>query len=103
MSAQPVHDPRYDPQAILESLPEKYRAHFLAQYEEAIEAARRPDQFGRLYELLHTWWLSSIAFSDPTYELRQQQARDGTLETVPAAAVFPDWEERVTAARARRA
>ncbi|WP_433517660.1 DUF6247 family protein [Nonomuraea sp. CA-143628] len=70
MSAQPVQDaPQYDPVAILNSLPPAKRAHFLALYEEAVEAARHPRHYNRLHELLHTWWLKAeIYTTDPDFD-----------------------------------
>lgn len=100
MSAQPVHDPRYDPEAILRALPEKWRPVFLAQYHEAWEAAREPGEYHRLPEVLNLWWLNSIAFSDPTYDQRAEEAAQGAGEVVAFEEAIPDWEERL--ARARR-
>lgn len=101
MSAQPVHEPRYDPQTILESLPEVHRSRFIAEYEAAVEAARRPDRFHELYELLHVWWLKSIAFADPGFDQAQREILDGTAETVPIEDV-PDWARFVERARRNR-
>ncbi|WP_055478900.1 DUF6247 family protein [Sphaerimonospora mesophila] len=100
MSAQPVHDPRYDPQAILQALPDEWRPRFLTEYEAALDAARRPEQFHRLHELLHVWWLRSVAYSDPTYGQGLEDVLHGTGMRVPLEVAIPDWEERL--ARARR-
>ncbi|WP_169949772.1 DUF6247 family protein [Microbispora sp. H11081] len=100
MSAQPVHDPRFDPQTILQALPERWRPVFLARYQEAWEAAREPGEYHRLPELLDLWWLNSIAFADPSYEERAQEAASEAGEFVSLQEAVPDWEERV--ARARR-
>jgi hypothetical protein len=51
MSARPVHDPRFDPQALLQALPKRWRPVFLAQYR---EAAREPGECHRLPELAAT-------------------------------------------------
>ncbi|GAA3832439.1 hypothetical protein GCM10022226_62080 [Sphaerisporangium flaviroseum] len=101
MTAQPVHDPRYDPQAILKALPEEYRPLFLDQYREALEAAREPGQYHRLTEVLHRWWLSSIAYSDPRHEAALREILDGSGQRVPIEEAIPDWEERLAQARRR--
>jgi hypothetical protein len=101
MSAQPIHETVHDPQAIMEALPDKWRPLFLAEFESAVEAARRPEHFHRLYELLHRWWLKSIALSDPEFETRQQEALAGVLDTVPIEEAIPDFAERLTRAQAR--
>jgi hypothetical protein len=100
MSAQPVHDPRFDPQAMLQALPERWRPVFLARYREAWEAAQEPGEYYRPPELLNLWWQNSIAFADPSYEQRAQEAARGVGELVSLEEAVPDWEERV--ARARR-
>ncbi|WP_433514591.1 hypothetical protein ACQP2T_02610 [Nonomuraea sp. CA-143628] len=53
-----------------------------AQYHEAWEAAREPGEYHRLPELLNLWWLNSIAFSDPTYDQRAEEAARGAGEVV---------------------
>jgi hypothetical protein len=81
-------------------LPEKWRPVFLAQYQEAWEAAREPGEYHRLPEVLNLWWLNSIAFSDPTYDQRAEEAARGAGEVVAFEEAIPDGEERL--ARARR-
>ena len=83
MGAGPVHDPRFDPQTILQALPEKWRPVFLAQHREAWEAAREPGEHHRLPELLSLWRLNSIAFADPSYEQRAQEAARGAASSSP--------------------
>lgn len=102
MSAQPVHDPRYDPQAILQGLPEMYRPLFLEQYQQALEAAREPGKYHLLPELLHLWWLSSSAINDPRHEESVREVLEGTGERVPLEEAIPDWQERLTQAQAGR-
>lgn len=105
MSAQPVHEAMHDPQVILKTLPEKWRAQFLAEYEAAVDAARRPERYRQLHELLHVWWLKSIALSDPDFEARQQEALEDVRTGrpgIPLEAAVPDWEERLARTRGRR-
>lgn len=99
MSAEPIHDPRHDPHAILRSLPEKWRPVFLAQYHKAWEAAREPGEYHRLPEVLNLWWLNSIAFADPTYEQRAMDAEQRIGEFTPLEEAIPDWNERLARAR----
>ncbi|MEV6985500.1 DUF6247 family protein [Sphaerisporangium sp. NPDC051017] len=101
MSAQLIHETVHDPQAIMEALPDKWRPQFLAEYKSAVEVARRPERFHQLQELLHRWWLKSIALSDPGFETRQQEVLAGTVETVPIGEAIPDWDERLARARRR--
>jgi Family of unknown function (DUF6247) len=80
MTAQPVSagDPE-DPAAILGLLPERWHEEFLAEYRQALEAAREVRRWPFLAELLHRWRLRVIAYSDP--ELRADlllSARHGT-------------------------
>ncbi len=102
MSAQPMHDPRHDPQAILQILPEPYRPLFLEQYHKAWEAAREPGQYHKLPELLHLWWLSSTALGDPRHDDAVREVIEGTGVRVPIEEAIPDWEERLAQAKGRR-
>ncbi|MER6944501.1 DUF6247 family protein [Nonomuraea sp. NPDC000554] len=81
MTNKPVDYPRFDPQAILQALPKERRPLFLAEYEEAVEAARKPDQFYRLYHLLNRWWLDSITPVESEFGRHQAEpvAIDGRL------------------------
>ncbi|MFC0862238.1 DUF6247 family protein [Sphaerimonospora cavernae] len=100
MSAQPVHDLRYSPKAILQSLPEQYRQEFLTQYWKALEDAREPGEYHRVHDVLHLWWLSSLALADPDYEASLQEVLNGIAITVPIEAAIPDYEERLARVRA---
>ncbi|MCT9930798.1 DUF6247 family protein [Planotetraspora sp. A-T 1434] len=102
MSAQPIHDPWQDPEAILRGLPEQYRPLFLEQYQEAWEAAREPGKYHLLPELLHTWWLSSIAYNDPRHEEAVREILEEKGERIPIEEAIPDWEERLAQAQVRR-
>ena len=109
MSAQPVqeHDPD-DPVEILRVLPEWLREQFLNEYAVVAEAARRPEGYRALQHLLRLWRLTAAAYSEPGFEARLASVRDavlaGSLEgSVPIEEIVPDWDERVAAARPRRA
>lgn len=102
MSAEPVQveDPN-DPEVILRDLPEQERAQFLRQYHEAVDAAHDPAGYRRLQSLLHAWRLTVIATSRAGYYEELEAVRSGTAQTRPAEEAFPDWQERLAAARAQ--
>jgi hypothetical protein len=84
-----------DPVEILGVLPEEYYAQFLAEYAAAVEGARRPEQFHRLYELLRLWRLRAVAYSSAGYEARLAVARQGRdAGFAPAEQVIPGWPSR---------
>jgi hypothetical protein len=101
MSAQPVHehDPD-DPVEILRVLPERFREQFLSEYAAAAEAARRPEGYRALHDLLRLWRLTSAACSDTGFEARLARVREavlaGSLEgSVPIEEIVPDWPARL--------
>jgi Family of unknown function (DUF6247) len=100
MSAEPVQveDPN-DPEAILRDLPERERAEFLRQYHQAVDAAHDPAGYRQLQRLLHAWRLTVIAVSRAGYYQELAAVRNGTAQTNPAEQVFPDWPDRLAAAR----
>jgi hypothetical protein len=91
-----------DPSVILRDLPEGEREDFLAQYREALEAARDPAGYARLRLVLRIGRLRVIACNSPGYYDRIESVRRGE-PGIPAEKVFPDWNERIAAARAARA
>ncbi|HMH92272.1 MAG TPA: DUF6247 family protein [Streptosporangiaceae bacterium] len=91
-----------DPQVILRDLPERERDTFLAQYREAAEGSVNPAGYQRLRQVLHIWSLAVIACNSPGYYDRTSSG--GIREPgIPAEEVFPDWNERIEAARTTRA
>ena len=106
MSAQPVHEPDPDdPVEILRVLPERFHAQFRAEYAEAAEAARRPEGYRTLHDLLRRWRLGAMALSDPGHESTRKAVRDAARageRGTPIEVVVPDWNERLEAARRRR-
>jgi hypothetical protein len=101
MSAQPVqeHDPD-DPVEILRVLPERFREQFLNEYAAAAEAARRPEGYRALHDLLRLWRLTAFGYSEPGFEARlgsvREAVRAGSLEgTVPIEEIVPDWHARL--------
>jgi len=76
MSAQPVqeHDPD-DPVETLRVLPEQFREQFLNEYALAAEAARRPEGYRALHDLLRLWRLTAAAYSEPGFEARCYRPR----------------------------
>jgi len=93
MTAHLVDDSRPDdPVEILRLLPEDYHAQFLDEYNDAVEDARRPEQFRALQELLRLWRLRAVAYSSPGYEDRLAAARHGDpADFVPAARLIRSW------------
>jgi Family of unknown function (DUF6247) len=101
VSAQPVqgHDPD-DPVEILRVLPEQFREQFLNEYALAAEAARRPEGYRALHDLLRLWRLTAAAHSEPGFEARLASVREavlaGNLEgSVPIEEIVPDWPARL--------
>jgi hypothetical protein len=105
MAAAPLpemaEDPE-DPQVILRDLPEREHARFLAHYREIAEGALDPGGYRRLREMLHFWSLVVVATNSPGYYERTDPDRPRG-RTIPAEEVFPDWDERIAAARAAKA
>ena len=101
MSAEPVQveDPN-DPEVILRDLPEQERAEFLRQYHEAVDAAQDPVVYRKLRRLLDAWRLTVIATSRAGYYEELAAVQNGRAQTRPAEEAFPDWPERLAAARA---
>ncbi len=96
MTAHPVGDlDPDDPVETLRVLTGEYRAQFLAEYEAAVDGARRPEEFRRLHDLLRLWRLRAIAYSDPGYGARMESAREGRAEDfAPAEQIIPGWPRR---------
>jgi Family of unknown function (DUF6247) len=104
VSADPVQveDPN-DPEVILRDLPERERAEFLRQYHDAIDAAHDPGGgYRQLQQLLHAWRLTVIASSQAGYYEELDAVHSGTAQTRPAEQAFPDWQQRLAAARSQR-
>jgi len=101
MSAQPVQEHDADePVEILRVLPERFREQFLNEYAAAVEAARRPEGYRALHDLLRLWRLTAAAYSEPGFEARLASVREavlvGSLEgSVPIEEMIPDWPARL--------
>jgi hypothetical protein len=79
---------------------EPVRAEFVRQYHEAIDATHDPRGYRELLQrLLHAWRLTVIATSQPGYYEELAAVRNGTAQTRPAEEAFPDWQQRLAAAR----
>jgi hypothetical protein len=96
-----------DPVEILGVLPARFHGQFLAEYDLAVAAARQPERYRELHHVLRLWRLRAVAYSDPGYEAGLQAAQDaaraGRRDGIPIEEIVPDWDERVAAARLRRA
>ena len=81
MTARPIYDEPSpdDPAEIVRTLPVDYHAAFLAEYNQALETARRPEQYRELTALLRLWRLRAVAYSDPTYAGRLAAAKAGDI------------------------
>ena len=94
VTAHAAYDPEPDdPVEILRVLPAEYHQQFLAEYEAAVDGARRPEQFRLLHDVLRLWRLRAIAYSDPGYSDRMNSARHGAGFS-PAEQVIPGWPRR---------
>jgi hypothetical protein len=103
VTAQPVDDyDQDDPVEILAVLPARYHEQFLAEYDEAVASARRPEQYRHLHQLLRLWRLRAVAYSDPGFDERLAAARAGSGERTRIEQVVPDWAGRAAEARRRR-
>lgn len=102
-----------DPKAILKSLPERERAEFLRQYEDAVEGARDPAGYQRLQHVLRLWQLTAAAVDQPGYYESLDAAQHGQVHGIPLEEVIAKrrglslatarnwWSDQVTA-RLRR-
>jgi hypothetical protein len=80
MSAQPAehHQDPLDPERILQELPGRERANFLAAYREALDGARDPAGWGHLRRVLRLWSGMAIAANRPGFYEAQEAALTGT-------------------------
>ena len=92
MAARPVSaGAPEDPAAILGLLPERWHEQFLAEYREALEAAREARCGAFRAALLHRWHLRAIAYSDPEFSTAVREARDArAVDLIPV----PGWLAR---------
>jgi hypothetical protein len=105
VTAQNAHTSNLDdPAEILRVLPGQFHEQFLAEYDAAVTAARRPERYHELRHLLRLWRLRAAVYSDPGYETRFQAMQDAIRtgqRGTPIEEIVPDWHERVEAARRR--
>jgi uncharacterized protein DUF6247 len=99
MTAEPLEpagpqDPGEDPAAIFDALPQKHRAQFRAEYDQALEAAHDLARFKQVQTLLRRWRLRAIAYARPGYEEAVQDALQGRSEAF-VRYVPPEWEGRM--------
>jgi Family of unknown function (DUF6247) len=100
VSAQPLYeDSPDDPVEILHVLPARFHEQFLAEYEVAVDGARRPEQYRQLHDLLRLWRLRAVAYAEAGYETRLRDVRDavrtGSMEgAAPIEEVVPGWAQR---------
>ena len=65
--------------AVREALPAQMRAAFAAEMDSGVQPAT-----------FEAWWMRAVVYSSPRTVALLEQARAGTLRTVPAAQVFGD-------------
>jgi len=68
-----------------------------------LPARYHAQQYRQLHHVLRLWRLRAAAYSDPGYDARLESTRSQAVGRVPVEDVVPDWDERVAAARRRRA
>ncbi len=81
-------------------LPERLREPLLNEYAAAAEAARRPEGYRALHDLLRLWRLTAAAYSEPGFEARLASVREAVLAgrpegSVPIEEIVPDWPPRL--------
>ena len=79
--------------------PARRDRRFLRRYREAVDVAHDPLGYGRLQRLLHVWRLTVIAIGRGGYYEELAAVRNGMAQTRPAEEAFPDWQQRLAAAR----
>jgi hypothetical protein len=93
VTAYPAYDSDPDdPVEILHALPVEYHAQFRAEYDAAVEGARRPEQFHQLQDMLRLWRLRAVAYSSPGYAGRLADAAEGhAADVIPAGTLISRW------------
>lgn len=76
---------------ILGLLPEPWHEQSLAEYRQALEAAREVRRWPFLAEPLNRWHLRAIAYSDPEFSIAVREARDARPEELIPV---PGWPAR---------
>jgi hypothetical protein len=77
------------PGEIAKSLPERERALFLSEYQNAmVEATHDVWRYKHLQDVLHTWHLQAIAMSDPAYWRAKADVENGDMTHVVESADF---------------
>lgn len=90
MTAEPLDGFGPDPDDIVGRLPERERERFLAEYHRALDAAHETWRYRQLRDLLRLWHLRAIAYAQPDYLERAQDAITGR-DFIPAEQVIPGW------------
>ncbi|HEY3002643.1 MAG TPA: DUF6247 family protein [Kribbellaceae bacterium] len=80
MAAEPAFEPVDEAEAILDALPERWRAQFLEEYRQALDAAHEVWRFHQIRDVLRVWHLRAVAYSRPGFEQAARTARDGRPE-----------------------
>ena len=92
MTAQPVGEASWvSPAEILALLPLRWHEQFLGEYRAALESARDVRQWRYLTELLARWQLRATAYSDPSFDVAAEAARDVRPEDLHPVPGIAGW------------
>ncbi|WP_119727569.1 DUF6247 family protein [Thermomonospora amylolytica] len=100
MTAEPIDHGPLNPEDILRRLPADERDRFLREYHSALDAAHELWRFRQLQDVLRLWHLRAVAYAQPDFADRTEQARTGDpVAFVPAAEAIPGWPDRPNGSR----
>jgi len=100
MMAQPIEPGPLDPDDILRRLPREERDRFIHDYRSALDAAHELWRYRQLQEVLRLWHARAVAFAQPDFRRRAEEARAGGPESFMSAdEVIPGWSDRIGGAR----
>jgi hypothetical protein len=100
MTAEPIDHGPLNPEDILRRLPAGERDRFLREYHSALEAAHELWRFRQLQDVLRLWHLRAVAYAQPDFADRAEQARAGDPAAfIPAAETIPGWPGRPDGSR----
>ncbi|MQA86340.1 MAG: hypothetical protein GEV03_17315 [Streptosporangiales bacterium] len=95
MTAQPIDQGTLDPEEILRRLPADERERFIHEYRSALDAAHELWRYRQLQEVLRLWHLRAVAYIQPDFQQRAEEARTGSPDRfVPVERVVPGWAGR---------
>ena len=84
MTAEPLERGPLDPEEILRRLPREERERFIREYRSALDAAHEIWRFRQPQDVLRLWHLRAVAYAQPDFKERAEQARTGSGDFTPA-------------------